>query len=438
MTDTSYLSQLNRISDIRSSKDITGRLYSQSAGVICPLHGIVTLGGLIEDAAVLMIGAPECMYYVKAGSLVRIKGQTLHNFFTYVMDENDVVFGSSKGLIDAGVEVLREGSITALFVVSSCVSELIGDDLDAIANEISIKTDKPVFPVHTLNYDHQCHDYFKAMERMLVSLSPVLRQQDTIENTVNLLGRIFHGDATGSLRQSELAEMLLKYGVAINTEFPSKCQIKDITDLTKASLNIVTDRIGIELAKDMEERFSIPYVLFEATLSCQEIENAYSQIAQYLHLDWQKDVSTMLAETVSLKKEVASLVKDKTIISGCLPPDPFQSTAFLKELTMRPLVVAAARLSRGSTQSISYLLQNGEDPYVIHACEREPLEESLRELRPQFYVGHGDAAMVKSLGIRHLGCFMHEPNHLGFRSIKDFLSRLKEAAAWKGDYNATI
>jgi nitrogenase molybdenum-cofactor synthesis protein NifE len=424
----SCLSLLNRVSEIESSKDIIGRLHCQSSGVICPLHGVMLLNELFEDTATLIVGAPECVYYPQVGTLIRLDNPTLSGIYTYVMDENDVVFGSADGLKIAAQAVLEDPEIAALFLVSSCVFELIGDDLRAISADIANALGKPVFPVHTSNYDHHCPDYFKAIERMLEAIAPVLSKQETIPHSVNLLGRIFHGNAKGSLRQSELGAMLEKNGVTINMEFPSRVRLEHIKQLTAAELNIVTDRVGIRLAKIMQEKYGIPYVLFESTFSHQTIEETYLSIGRFLRVAWQDEVSRLSAHTKERISEVSCIVEGETIIAGCLPPDPFQSVAFLSKLKMKPLVVASACLSRGSEEAIANLLKAGEDPYVIHACEREPMEEALKTLRPRFYVGHAPHEKVSALGIRHIGCFMAEPEHLGFRSIDNFLLRLESAA----------
>jgi hypothetical protein len=78
---------------------------------------------------------------------------------------------------------------------------------------------------------------------------------------------------------------------------------------------------------------------------------------------------------------------------------------------------------------MAYILGQGLDPYVAHACEREPVMDALGEMKPEFYAGHIPAQFTGQLGIKHVGCFMHEPNHIGFSSINSFLRRLMSAGS---------
>jgi nitrogenase molybdenum-cofactor synthesis protein NifE len=422
------LQTLNKISNIKTNSDIMGKLQVQSSGVLCPLHGVVLCGSLIKDVAILMVGAAECLWYAKGSSLTRRIRKDFKYFYSYVMDENDLVYGCARGITAAAGLILAQTEITSLIIVSSCVPELIGEDLEGLAAELRETTGKLVLPVHTANYTHKCHDYFEAVARTMFSFHVMLKPQIKRKNTVNLIGRIFHGCLEGTLEQTEPGQMLIRHGVQINLAFPSCCTTTDIEKLPAAALNIVTDRVGLPLAQYMEKQYSIPYVLFEATLAVAVIAESYARIGKILSLNWDEATNELHSRTRRLMETTAKMVEGKRVVSGCLPPDPFQSALFLAELGMHPLLISAARLSRGSKEAVEKLLALGHDPYVTHACDREPLIDALPLLKPEFYVGHADPAIVKELGIKHLGCFLHEPDHLGYAAVIDFLNRLQTGA----------
>lgn len=115
----------------------------------CPLSGVGKAVGMIPGAYILVIGTEECTYYTKY--TLGMKGFD-ENCFSVILDNNDVTFGSMKKVTVASYELLEEYEPKSLFLVTTCVVEIIGDDFNALAEELSSKFKIPVKVIQTEHY----------------------------------------------------------------------------------------------------------------------------------------------------------------------------------------------------------------------------------------------------------------------------------------------
>ncbi|MHC5720546.1 MAG: nitrogenase component 1, partial [Nostoc sp.] len=102
----------------------------------------------IADAAHLVHGPIACAgnSWGSRGSLS--SGPQLYKMgFTTDLGENDVIFGGEKKLYKAILELKERYQPAAVFVYATCVTALIGDDVDAVCKAAAEKIGTPVIPV---------------------------------------------------------------------------------------------------------------------------------------------------------------------------------------------------------------------------------------------------------------------------------------------------
>ena len=77
-------------------------------------------------------------------------GSTMYKMgFTTDLSENDIIFGGEKKLYRAILEVQERYHPAAVFVYNTCVTALIGDDLEAVCQKASAKAGIPVVPINS-------------------------------------------------------------------------------------------------------------------------------------------------------------------------------------------------------------------------------------------------------------------------------------------------
>lgn len=116
-------------------------------GSHCPMHVVLAMLRKTENISSLVVGTHECAYYSRLVITNDIKNKyTFH--YTYVLDENEVVFGCEAGVRSALEEMINEGA-RKIVVIKTCVPELIGEDFENCISDLKEET-----PIMVLNLAH--------------------------------------------------------------------------------------------------------------------------------------------------------------------------------------------------------------------------------------------------------------------------------------------
>jgi nitrogenase molybdenum-cofactor synthesis protein NifE len=68
--------------------------------------------------------------------------------FTTDINELDVIYGGEKRLFKSIREILEKYNPPAVFVYQTCVTALVGDDIEAVCQRATEKFGKPIIPVN--------------------------------------------------------------------------------------------------------------------------------------------------------------------------------------------------------------------------------------------------------------------------------------------------
>lgn len=129
----------------------------------CPLSGAAKGIASIEGAVMLIIGTEECSYYTKSSLDMGGRGDCC---YSVVVDKQDVTFGSGTKVASAIEELMAETKPSALFLVTTCVPEIIGEDYQALAQETEATYKIPVHIISTNHYSGKDGEYgFELVEK---------------------------------------------------------------------------------------------------------------------------------------------------------------------------------------------------------------------------------------------------------------------------------
>ncbi|BAY66100.1 nitrogenase MoFe cofactor biosynthesis protein NifE [Calothrix brevissima NIES-22] len=132
----------------KKNKSCTQQAQPGAAQGGCAFDGAMIALVPITDAAHLVHGPIACAgnSWGSRGSLS--SGPMLYKTgFTTDLTENDVIFGGEKKLYKAIAEIHKRYNPAAIFVYATCVTALIGDDMDAVCKTAAEKLGTPVIPV---------------------------------------------------------------------------------------------------------------------------------------------------------------------------------------------------------------------------------------------------------------------------------------------------
>ena len=394
MDGNELLGRLNRLSSVQTIKDVPQLTTALFPGTHCPLMGAAMIAGGIDDCLLVIVGTDECSYYTKSLTINERYGGIGGRCVSVVLDSHDVTFGSTESMHKAFAEIVEEYQPKCVMLVTTCVIEVIGDDYDAIAEELTRKYQLPVMAVHTEHF--KCEDHFPGFERALTACQRIMQPQKG-DGSVNVLGQ-----RMGNFADTELHRLLAEAGVKIGVQLPSGCTTEEIRRAPAARVNIVVHDIALPLAQAMQEQYGTPYVYFNRFAAPEKVLQAYQHLFNYLELPLPAEVDAMLAACKEQEKQLRPLVQGVPYIYGNTQYDCFELNSYLCSLGLVPQLIQSNHLREDNFTDIQSILEHA-DPYICKAANIAPLQYVYDVLHPWFYMGHefGDRLRAKGIALLH-------------------------------------
>lgn len=177
--------------------------------------------------------------------------------FTTDLSELDIVMGNGeKKLFKAIRTIVERHDPPAVFVYSTCVTALIGDDIAAVCKRASERFDRPVVPVEAPGFAGSKNLGNKlAGETLLEHVIGTIEPDDVSPYDVNILGEY---NLVGEFWF--VKPLLEELGIRLRAVIPGDARYRDVATAHRAKANmIVCSSALITLARRMEECWGIPF-----------------------------------------------------------------------------------------------------------------------------------------------------------------------------------
>jgi nitrogenase molybdenum-cofactor synthesis protein NifE len=213
--------------------------------------------------------------------------------FTTDISENDVIFGGEKRLYKAISEVVDRYQPAAVFVYSTCVTALIGDDLEAVCQSAAKKLQTPVIPVNAPGFVGSKNLGNRiGGESLLEYVVGTAEPEYTTDYDINLIGEYnIAGELWGVLPLFE------KVGIRVLAKITGDAKYQEVCTAHRAKLNVmICSKALINMATKMQERYGIPYTE-ESFYGVADMNRCLRNIAQKIgDADLQAKVEKLIAE----------------------------------------------------------------------------------------------------------------------------------------------
>ena len=382
--------KISRLADVKSNEEVRSLSYAKFPGTHCPLFGVAMIASFISDLAVLVVGTGECTYYSKGFAYGNQAGKD--NFHSLVVGKTDLTFGCGKKLLEALRQIEAGEKPEAVMVVTTCVLEVIGEDLESLLLESQPKFSARLLLVSTEHF--KCGSHIPGMERALFSLAGLLEKKEKISKSMNILGHRRHG-----VEKTEVISALRKEGVSLCGIIPSNCRIADIQEASRASLNVVTDFTALKLAGEMEKKLGIPFVYFGRHLEKERIDREYCKIEELLGVSLLPHLEEKREELSLLEEKAKALFAGKSFIYGNTPMMAFEVSEYLCSLGMVPLFIQIREYYEEERPDMDRILARGYNPYIAQLANIAPMQEVYDLLKPDLYLGHENPMALFQKGI---------------------------------------
>ncbi|MFN3479140.1 MAG: nitrogenase iron-molybdenum cofactor biosynthesis protein NifE [Thermodesulfovibrionales bacterium] len=259
------LTKLDGLLDSGCEREKKEKICRSRGGESCAFDGAMIVLQPIADAAHIVHGPIACCGNSWEGRGTLSSKGSLHRMgFTTDMSEMDIIYGSEDKLYDAILRTYESVKPKAIFVYATCVSGLIGEDIEAVCKKAEASLGIRVIPVNAPGFVGPKNLGNRIAGEALLDyvigtgnppLSPLNVRGDE-RGVINLIGEY---NIAGDLW---LVEPLLKEaGIRILSRITGDSTFEEITYAHYAKLNVVVcSRALINIAKEMERRYGIPYI----------------------------------------------------------------------------------------------------------------------------------------------------------------------------------
>jgi nitrogenase molybdenum-cofactor synthesis protein NifE len=435
-----------------------------SAYSTLPLHGMTAIPGKIsgalmvvdsiEDAVPLIHGPIGCAFQRKINPF----RPYLPFYETPCTDMNDVdvVYGGEDKLSLGIRETYEKYHPNLIVVITTCPSDLIGDDFKAVVEEIKAKGDVGCDVVYTTGdfvgktkpVGYQ--DALFAITDQVLCNGIKREEIERNEESVNIVSFPIHG---AGLKVAEMVSVLSEMGIKINKICFDHTTVKDLYDLPKAELTI-TD-YPMAWARLMKERFGVDHYEILAWNRYKETRNpelfspygfegsarVFMEIAQRFGKEAEAEevIERRKKDATERLSKVKKGLEDKEVaIMGGIHGI---GLTLLRDVGIKASVIiykTQALESRLTSEAINEMLdinvelarKYGSDPEVLVNPTIEEELKAIKETETDLVISMGATAhKYNKEGIRTFNPmnFMLRHQRIGFEAPIELAMQLKEA-----------
>ncbi len=249
------IKEKNKEQGIKCDQHSISGSVSQRACVYCGARVVLNP---ITDAVHIIHGPIGCSSYTWdiRGSLSS-DSEMFRNSFSTDLQERDIIFGGEKKLAGAIDEIVHAKSPEVIFVYSTCVVGVIGDDLEAVCKQAEQKYNIRVIPVKSSGFAGSKKDGYQAACNAIMSLMDDEKYKIDIKDHKSLN---YLGDFNLAGEVWIINNYFKEIGINLITGVTGDSTIEKLKKAQNAAFNIVQCAgSSVYLAKMMEQRFGIPY-----------------------------------------------------------------------------------------------------------------------------------------------------------------------------------
>lgn len=194
------------------------------------------------------------------------------------INEFDVIYGGEKRLFKAIGEVIGKYDPPAVFVYQTCVTAMIGDDIEAVCKRATEKFGKPVIPVNAPGFAGPKNLGNKlGAEALLDYVIGTVEPEFTTPYDINIIGEY---NLSGELWQ--VKPLLDAVGVRVLSCISGDGRYNEVASAHRAKANmVVCSKSMINVATRMQQRWGIPY--FEGSFyGISDMSTTLREIARLL------------------------------------------------------------------------------------------------------------------------------------------------------------
>lgn len=319
--------------------------------------------------------------------------------FSTDMLELDVIFGGEKKLASAIRDLAAKYHPPAIFVYSTCIVGVIGDDIRAVCKAASEELCIPVIPVKSEGFKGNKNEGYKAACNALLELIGTGDYEPKSPYALNLLGEY---NVAGDLWF--IKPYFDEMGIEIIASLNGDGRVNDIRRAHRARLNLVQCAGSMTyLARKLEEKYGIPYRRI-SFFGLEDMATALRIAAEFFASEEMKArTETIIGRELSRVRPLVEYHRSRVegkkaaIYMGGAAKAVSLVKAFA-ELGMEVVIIGTQTGDRDDYKKISYIVKEGT--VIIDDANPLELKELLQKQKADLLVaGVKERFLAYKLGI---------------------------------------
>ena len=266
----------NQLDDL----DIKNYKFNNNINYGCSMRGAWrALQCMGDDVAIVIHGPEGCNNEFKLDYTAGIARTYCTN-----MDEKDVITGGAEKLEKVIVNIDKLSHISLIVILTTCTSELIGEDIDGLVNKLKNKVSKKFLVLHTSGISGMVQS--EGHNMVISNLAKrFIKIKSKKKNSINYIGYSWPWDHRSGRDISELRNILNEIGIELNVVFTSGMTFSDLEGASGASLNVVRcPGSAYSVIKYMQDNFNIPYIKLPMPVGIENTTKFFEGLIDYFHL----------------------------------------------------------------------------------------------------------------------------------------------------------
>lgn len=379
-------------------KGCTKQLTPGAAAGGCAFDGAKIALQPITDVAHLVHGPIACEGNSWDNRGAKSSSSRLYRTgFTTDINELDVVYGGEKRLFKSIKEVIAKYDPPAVFVYQTCVTALIGDDIEAVCKKATEKFAKPIIPVNAPGFVGAKNLGNKlAGEALLDYVIGTQEPETTTPYDINIIGEY---NLAGELWQ--VKPLLDELGIRVLACISGDAKYHEVAQShgAKAAM-MVCSKAMINVARKMEERYGIPF--FEGSFyGISDMSESLRQIAKLLVQQGAPEDLLHRTENIIAREEQKAweainvyrqklLGKRVLLITGGVKS--WSVVSALQEGGMEVVGTSVKKSTDEDKEKIKEIM--GEDAHMIDDMRPRDMYAMLKEARADIMLSGGRSQFV--------------------------------------------
>ncbi len=221
----------------------------------CTLTGALSVTSHISNTVTIIHGPKGCAHH-NASLLHAIclddDRMVMPSLISTALGESEIIFGGEEALRTT-VRHAAGQNISAVFVLSTCIVDTIGDDTCAVCAEAY---GIPVIPIPTAGF--LGGSFQDGMNNALIALADIA-EPCPATGGINLIGEM---NLEYEVRENsaEISRLLSLLGLSVNLHFVHDITFSQLSRLGAARLNILRSPSLIPVGEYLRDRFGTPFI----------------------------------------------------------------------------------------------------------------------------------------------------------------------------------